>query len=246
MSRKKKFFLFFILLFSGPILAGFSDAVSYGKDWRTAARHSTKIAPVANKHSEAIIQVYSARAFNWRGIFGVHTWIATKEKNAKQYKVHQVVGWNLYRNVSVVDSKPDAPDRSWYGQDPDIITDIRGEQAEKLIPKIQAAVNSYPYDFTYHVWPGPNSNTFTAYVAREVPELNLQLPSTAIGKDFLPNLTFIDQTPSGTGYQVSLFGVVGAAAAKTEGLEFNILGLNFGIDFDQMALILPGLDRVGG
>ncbi len=226
--------------------AAFSGAVSYSKDWRTADRNSTAIAPLAAEHPDAIIQVYSARAFNWRGIFGVHTWISTKEKNAKQYKVHQVVGWNLSRNVSVVVSKSDQPDRSWYGHEPVIIADIRGTPAEQLIPKIQIAVNRYPYDFTYHVWPGPNSNTFTAFVAREVPELNLQLPSTAIGKDFLPNNSLIEQTPSGTGYQISLLGVVGVAAAKIEGLELNILGLNFGVDFDQKAIILPGLDRVGG
>lgn len=246
MSRKTKFLLFFAVLFAGPIYAALSGVVSYGKDWRTADRQSTGIAPLAKLNPEAIIQVYSARAFNWRGVFGVHTWIATKEKNAQQYKTHQVVGWNLYRNISAVVSKADAPDRSWYGYTPNIIRDIRGKQAEELIPKVQSAVNNYPYDFTYHVWPGPNSNTFTAYVARQVPELNLQLPATAIGKDYLPNNRFIDQTPSGTGYQMSLFGVIGISAAKTEGLEFNVLGLNFGIDFDQTAVILPGLDRIGG
>lgn len=245
MNKKSKVFIFLALLFSGPIFAGFSDSVSYGKDWRTADRQSTGIAPSADQNSEAIIQVYSARAFNWRGIFGVHTWISTKEKDAEQYKVHQVIGWNLYRNLSVVESKNDHPDRSWYGKEPEVIVDIRGEKAEKLISTIQNAVDKYPYDFEYHVWPGPNSNTFVAFVGREVPELNLQLPATAIGKDFLPNNKVFDQTPSGTGYQVSLFGLVGVALSKIEGLEFNLLGLNFGIDFDQMALILPGIDRLG-
>jgi hypothetical protein len=30
----------------------------------------------------------------------------------------------------------------------------------------------YPYPNEYRAWPGPNSNTFTAYIAREVPELS--------------------------------------------------------------------------
>ncbi|NDA85703.1 MAG: DUF3750 domain-containing protein, partial [Burkholderiaceae bacterium] len=33
------------------------------------------------------------------------------------------------------------------------------------------AVQSYPYADSYTMWPGPNSNTFTAHVGREVPEL---------------------------------------------------------------------------
>jgi hypothetical protein len=34
------------------------------------------------------------------------------------------------------------------------------------------------------MWPGPNSNTFTAAVLRAVPELAILLPPNAIGKDF--------------------------------------------------------------
>ncbi len=233
-----------ILLFSGPLFVATFGPVSYGKDWRTAPRNSTGIAPDPDQVSEAVVQVYSARAFNWRGVFGVHTWIATKETDASDYKVHQVIGWQLYRNLPVVVSETDTPDRSWYGQNPEILVDIRGEKAEILIPAIQAAVDKYPYDFKYHMWPGPNSNTFTAWIGRQVPDLNLQLPSTAIGKDYLPGNKFIDTTPSGTGYQFSLFGIAGVALSKIEGLELNILGLNFGLDFDQMALILPGTDRI--
>jgi hypothetical protein len=35
------------------------------------------------------------------------------------------------------------------------------------------------------MWPGPNSNSFTAWVGLEVPELELNLPFSAIGKDWM-------------------------------------------------------------
>jgi hypothetical protein len=35
-----------------------------------------------------------------------------------------------------------------------------------------------------------------------VPELRLDLPPTAIGKDFLPNGEVVARAPSGTGFQV--------------------------------------------
>ncbi len=64
--------------------------------------------------------------------------------------------------------------------------DRRGKGVDGLITRVQAAVESYPYAASYRTWPGPNSNTFTAYLGRAVPELRLDLPATAIGKDFIP------------------------------------------------------------
>ena len=50
-----------------------------------------------------------------------------------------------------------------------------------LKPRIETAITEYPYPNRYHVWPGPNSNTFVAFVLRKVPELRVDLPPTAIG-----------------------------------------------------------------
>ncbi|MCL4744297.1 MAG: DUF3750 domain-containing protein [Burkholderiaceae bacterium] len=105
-------------------------------------------------------------------------------------------------------------------------------------------MREYPYSDRYSAWPGPNSNTFTAFVARRVPELMVDLPPTAIGKDFLADGALVARAPSGTGWQVSLFGVLGASLARVEGLELNVLGLSFGVDVDDFALRLPGFGRV--
>ena len=107
-----------------------------------------------------------------------------------------------------------------------------------------AVVREYPYPDRYHVWPGPNSNTFTAFVLRKVPELRVDLPPTAIGKDYL-GWRSVNKTPSGTGGQASLFGVVGLAAGVEEGLEVNLLGLTFGVDPKSLSLKLPVVGRIG-
>ena len=83
------------------------------------------------------------------------------------------------------------------------------------------------------------------HVGREVPELALDLPTTAIGKDFLTNGGLAENAPSGTGVQVSWYGVLGVLAARQEGLELNLLGLSFGIDFLRPAIKLPGVGRLG-
>jgi hypothetical protein len=114
--------------------------------------------------------------------------------------------------------------------------------AEALIPRIRTAVETYPYPERYRAWPGPNSNTFVAHVLRQVPELRVDLPPTAIGKDFLA-LPFAAATPSGSGFQVSLFGVVGLLVGREEGLEVNLLGMTFGLDPIDLGVKLPGLGR---
>jgi hypothetical protein len=237
--------LFLLFLVALPLFMVVSGQAQLGRDYRRADRSSAGIAPPAETTPEAVVQVYAARALNWRGIFGVHTWIATKPKNATEYTLHQVIGWRTFRGLPAVFSAPGIPDGRWFGNEPELLSDLRGEDAEKAIPKIIDAVESYPYANEYKLWPGPNSNTFIAYVGRQVPELRLDLPTTAIGKDYPINGSLVDRAPSGTGYQVSMLGVLGLTLAREEGIEMNLLGLSFGIDFLRPALKLPFIGRVG-
>ncbi len=236
--------LLLAVLLAGPLLAVASVDVNLGADWRRADRSSTGQAPNPAETTEAVVQVYAARAFNWRGILAVHTWIATKPAGATHYTVHQVMGWNVRHGLPAVVSRADLPDRAWFGNRPELLNDVRGAEAERLIPLIEDAIARYPYADTYTLWPGPNSNTFVAWVGREVPALQMRLPSIAIGKDFLPG-DIIGSAPSGGGLQVSLFGLLGLIVAPVEGVEVNLLGLTFGVDVARPALKLPAIGRIG-
>ena len=90
--------------------------------------------------SEAVVQVYAARAFNWRRLCGSHL-IAIKAPHARRFVVHQVLGWNAWRGLSVVDAREAVPDRRWYGADAELLLDRRGDDAEALIPLIEAAIS---------------------------------------------------------------------------------------------------------
>lgn len=215
-----------------------------GGNWREASREPTGLAPDPATTPEAVIQVYAARAVRWRGYFGVHTWIAVKPSNADEFTIHEVIGYRLRRTGTVVVARVRAPDAYWYGNRPELLSDVRGPGVDALIGRVEAAVQRYPYAGTYRVWPGPNSNTFVAFVAREVPELRVDLPPTAIGKDYL-GLVPVGRLPSGTGGQLSLFGVAGVAAGWEEGLELNLLGLTFGIDPKSLSIKLPLIGRIG-
>ncbi|MCD6048239.1 MAG: hypothetical protein K0S08_1886 [Gammaproteobacteria bacterium] len=233
----------FLLFLLGPLYILLTQQVDFSTTWQRAFRGSAHIAPLPQDHPGALVQVYAARAFNWRGLFSDHVWIAIKPEHAKQYTTFQVIGWYLFYGKSSLVVNKDLPDRYWFGNKPRLILSVSGEQAKALIPQIENAVKSYPYSDRYIVWPGPNSNTFIAYVARQVPALGLVLPPSALGQDFLGTRIFA-KAPSGTGYQFSLAGVLGITLALKEGLRFNMFGLNFGISFMPVGIILPSIGVV--
>ncbi len=225
------------------LFAVLSRAAS-GQDWRTASHEPAGLAPDPAKTPEAVVQVYGARTWGWRGTFGVHTWVAVKPVKAEAYTVYEVIGWRLRWSDSVVEIHQRAADARWYGSVPEVYAEKRGEEAEKLIPRIDAAARTYPHAREYTAWPGPNSNTFTAWITRAVPELGVDLPPTAIGKDYIPG-SIVGSAPSGRGLQLSLGGLFALTASGVEGLELNLLGLTFGVNPFDPALKLPLLGRIG-
>lgn len=210
--------------------------------WYEASREPTGLAPSTAAEPRAVVQVYAAPTFGWRGVVAVHTWIVTRPEGGDSYTRWDVVGWGGGR---VVRRNYAAPDAMWYGQRPRLLLDRRGAVAGALIPRIEAAVASYPFADRYRSYPGPNSNTFTAHVARSVPELGLDLPPTAIGKDYRELAEAVGRAPSGGGVQLSLFGLAGLIVAPEEGVELNILGLSLGLDLARPALRLPAVGRIG-
>jgi hypothetical protein len=232
-----------LVLLALPVYTACSAQVQ-DSNWRTASREPVGLAPDPAVTPEAVVQVYAARAVRWRGYFGVHTWIAVKRANADTYTVHEVSGHRLRRTGTSLVTGNRAPDGLWYGNLPQLLGDLRGDGVEEIIDRIEAAVADYPWPDTYRVWPGPNSNTFVAHVLRAAPELRVDLPPTAIGKDYL-GIAPVGRLPSGTGGQLSLLGVAGVGVGLEEGLEVNLLGLTFGIDPASLAIKLPLIGSIG-
>ncbi len=211
--------------------ASFRDA-----DWS-----SVGMLPPASADHEARMLVFTGRTGRWKGIFAVHSWVVLKPENAATWTRYDVVGWG-----QPVRTNGWAPDARWFGDAPRILLDVHGPQAATLIPKVKAAIAGYDYsEFgDYRVWPGPNSNTFTAAVLRAVPELKATLPSNAVGKDFRA-LPYAGLTDSGTGIELSLWGLLGMKLGWVEGVELNFMGLVTGFDLRHPALKLPGFGRIG-
>lgn len=170
-----------------------------------------------------------------------HMAIVLKPAGASSWTRYEVVGWGdpVRRNAYV-------PDARWYGNTPYVAASISGPEAEALIPKVVGAILRYPCsqrgDYTF--WPGPNSNSFVAWVVRQTPGFDAELPPLAVGKDYMGSGLHLARAPSGTGITVSLSGLLGATIALREGVELSLLGTIIGIDPGDLAIKLPSLGKL--
>ena len=242
-KRRRPLVLLLIALFLLPLAAraaayAFSDAP---RSYRDADWSSIGSLPPATQFPDARVMVLSGRTGGWKGIFAIHSWIVIKRANATRWTRYDVVGWGNPLRINGW-----APDGRWFGDRPTVAVDIQGQDAERLIPKIEEAVKDYRFANAgdYRIWPGPNSNTFTATVMRAVPELAATLPPNAIGRDFRDG-PYFGVTDSGTGFEANLWGLLGLKAGWVEGFEVNFLGLVAGFDLRRPALKLPGYGRLG-
>jgi hypothetical protein len=239
----RKVLLLFLALFLLPLAvhAALYASKDHPASFRDADWSSVGMLPPASADPGARLIVFTGRTGRWKGIFSVHSWVVFKSEGAANWSRYDVVGWGQpLRNNGW------APDGRWFGDIPRVIVDVRGAEANRLIPRIKEAIVAYGYGNygDYRMWPGPNSNTFTASVLRAVPELKATLPPNAVGKDFRAS-PYLGPTDSGTGIEASLWGVLGVKLGWIEGVEFNLLGFVVGLDLRHPGVKLPGFGRIG-
>lgn len=237
--------ILFVVLFVAPIAV--SAALHFSRErasgnWQMADRSSARVLPAAIDKPDATVRIFAARTVRWRGIFAVHCWIVVKDRNDPRYSRYDYTAWGQPIRVNGFEA-----DGRWFGQTPETVYAADGAEAEKLIPRIRAAIDAYEYRNLgdYRAWPGPNSNTFIAAILDAVPEMQTALPPTAVGKDFPYSRSWIGRTPSGTGFRATLGGYLTLTLGWIEGIEFSLLGGVAGIDIRRPALKLPGLGRIG-
>lgn len=237
-------FGFILLAIILPVMAGTALSLSRGwaESWRTAEWGSSRLLPEAADVAEARVMILAARTGRWKSIFAEHMSIVLKAQGANEWTRYDVVGWG-----TPVRRNGWAADAFWYGNRPYIVAEMSGAEAEALIPLVEAAIAAYPYATRgdYLAWPGPNSNSFVAWVVRNTDGLAAELPPVAVGKDYLGEGLRMARAASGSGFVISAAGMLGLTLAWEEGLEINILGTAIGIDPNDLALKLPSLGKVG-
>jgi hypothetical protein len=242
MRLSRMILILFLALVAAPIavsatLYAFS---ARAENWQIADRSSAGLLPPPAAKPEAVVRIYAARTVRWKQIFAVHSWIAFKENGASSYTRYDYTAWGEPIRVNGF-----AADGRWFGEIPQTVFAADGAEAEKLIPKIKQAIETYAYRNygDYRAWPGPNSNTFIAAIIDAVPEMRTTLPPTAVGKDFPYDRNWLSSTA--TGFRATLGGYLTLTIGWIEGIELSLLGGVVGLDIRRPAIKLPGLGRIG-
>ena len=242
-SRRTTIMLLVFAIFLVPILAraAFYAIGNDPRSWRDADWSSTGLLPRAADYGPARVIVFTGTTGAWKSVFSVHSWVVFKRAGDKRWTRYDVVGWG-----EPVRANNWPPDGRWYGNMPTAIADVSGAEADKLIPRIEEVVKDYAYARAgdYRIWPGPNSNSFTAAILRGMPELGIALPPNAVGRDYRDGF-YAGRTDSGTGIEINLGGYAGLKVGWVEGVEVNLLGLVAGLDLRHPGVKLPGYGRIG-
>jgi hypothetical protein len=123
-----------------------------------------------------------------------------------------------------------------------VILNYQGSQATDALAKIESAIKKYPFVGENTGLLGPNNNTFTAYLLRQL-QSDVELPSNAMGKDYLGDsvrwlyLGKKNLFIGSIGGYVSVFG-------SDQKAGFSILGLSLGYNWKENILSLPGLGDI--
>ena len=134
-----------IAIVTAPVLWKVSmSSASPFRHWSEARWDSAGLAPDPATTREAVVQVYAARAWGWKGVFAVHTWLIMKREGAVRYDRYEVVGWGVRHGRPAVRKDMREVDGYWAGNPPRILVDRRGPEVGALIERIEAAIATYP------------------------------------------------------------------------------------------------------
>ncbi len=241
LARRLLLFILIVFILPSAASAMWWALVERPTSWREANWGTSGILP-APKTDEAAIYVMAARTGGMKGAISVHTWLVLKKPGEDAYERYDKVGWGR-----PVRHNAYSADGYWYSNQPWIAHAIYGDRAKSLLPKIEAAIVSYPHadNGGYVVWPGPNSNSFVAHVLDTVPELGARAPSNATGRDFAPSYVSLRLSPDWRDVHLTFGGYVGFAVGLRSGLEVHFMGLAAGLDVMRPGIKIPSIGRIG-
>ena len=117
------------------------------------------------------------------GAFAVHYWFVVfdEDGSCRRWEVWQTKNAGPFC-IGHVHRDLKHPDAGVGGGPSRIAKEWQGDAARR-IAKVLEAVEKYPHCERYRYWPGPNSNTFVAWVLREA-GIDFALSPRGIGRRF--------------------------------------------------------------
>jgi uncharacterized protein DUF3750 len=186
--------------------------------------------------SEPVVQLRHASLPSVLRAMAVHHWFVASDPLTGRWERWEVwqdpdaggTNWgHVHRDLM-------APGRGVGGGPASVAAEWRGAAAEAIYD-VLSRPEDYPYCSRYHAWPGPNSNTYAAWVLERA-GVTYDLDPRAIGKDYLG--TFGVRASQGAGIRVET-PLIGLRAGPRDGVELHLLCLTIGIQFRPFMLKTP-------
>jgi hypothetical protein len=119
------------------------------------------------------------------GAFAFHYWFTVVHPDSGKCDRWEVWQRKNAGGISIghVHCNLKSPDDGVGGGPAQLAVEWNGDIAAKIVSILQNVPQEYPYRDRYLPWPGPNSNTFVAWVLRKA-GIEFILPWQAIGKDY--------------------------------------------------------------
>jgi hypothetical protein len=222
------------------LLAAWLAVCLTGEVWkRTHPRPFTALAPAPD---EPVAQLRAAPLPSVLRFVAVHCWLLAFDPDTGRW--HR---WEVWQDADAggaswghVHKDLMHPDGDVGGGPYFVLREWRGLQARAILAAL-ARSPRYPYRDRYCPLPGPNSNTYAAWVLREA-RVRADLHPMAVGKDY-HGLCGAGVSPTRTGVQAET-PLLGLKLGLADGLEAHGLCLTLGLDLWPPAVKTP-LGRLG-
>jgi hypothetical protein len=186
---------------------------------------------------EVVVQLRCATVPGGLGLLGVHYWFAVFDPETQRWHRWEVwqqadaggTSWgHVHKDLMVADANvgggPVQVRAEWHGTEARALADVVARSSE------------YSDRGRYLAWPGPNSNTYIAWVLRRA-GVAADLEPRGLGKDYL-GLAGVALSTTGTGVQAEST-LLGLKVGLRDGVELHILYFTFGLDALRPAVKTP-------
>jgi hypothetical protein len=204
--------------------------------------HPKTFSPLDPLPRKPVVQLRCGPLPDALGYVAVHYWFVAFDPDEGEW--HR---WELWQEADMggtswghVHRDLLSPRSGINGYPPRIMAEWRGRTALDLQTAL-ADSREYPDRNHYLAWPGPNSNTYIAWVLRRA-GASADLDPRGVGKDYL-GTAGVAATTSQTGVQAET-SLLGCKVGLFDGVEFHFLCFTFGLDTWPPAVKTP-LGRVG-
>ena len=127
--------------------------------------------------------------------FAIHPWIVIVDNGKitrweiihRKYQDKKRFGYvykNFYNNPIQGLKKHHFSSEYWYSTLIDSVSGDDKSLAFRIVNFVEEMTPFYPHQENYVLFPGPNSNTYIAWILQKFPELKIKLPWNAFGKNY--------------------------------------------------------------